>query len=118
MTKDNKEIIQQSHFRYDDYQYLDMKLRMDLKDDIHALDRKIDSVSSNLDKKIDSVTNALNIKIDSVKFELKEDIHALDRKIDSLDRKIDNISSRLAWGVIAMLVLPIIVNILSKKLGF
>lgn len=106
MMKENIESVQ---FKIDYTQFFATKLdamecKSELKEDIHALDRKIDSVKN----------------------ELKEDIHALDRKIDNAQHQITNQINGLVsnfWkGVFIIIISSIIfltlVNFLSKKLGF
>ena len=74
----------------------------DMKQDIRALDKKIENVRTELKSDI----NKLDEKIENVRTELKSDINKLDEKIDNvrtesksdinkLDEKIDNVRTDL-----------------------
>lgn len=65
------------------------------KQDIQALDKKIDSVEVKLDKKID----ALDKKIDGVEARLDRKIEGLDTKITALASSIDNKLERLSLNL-------------------
>ena len=86
----------------------------DMKQDIRALDKKIDNVQkelkndiSKVDEKIDSVESKLDKKIDNVRTELKADISKVDKKIDNVRTEFKAEMHTARWQVIGVVVAQI-----------
>ena len=71
-----------------------------IRNEIHRLSDKIDTVEERLNVKIDVVEERLNVKIDAVEERLNTKIDAVEErltsKIDQLDNKIDAVEERLS----------------------